>query len=370
MTDQAHPEASQSMRLLFHIIDSAGAGGVSDIHVKPDEGVYFVKSGVPQKDPNEKAIVHQDTVLAWLVEGVPGNRTPDDILGTRGHTSIAYDTGRFRVRASFRRDMTGVSVTFRIIPYTMPNADALGLPAVVQDLMQKKSGLILFEGPTGSGKTTCIAALGNKVNHEQDRHLYLIEDPTEFVHTPVGSSVITQREIGVHASDYTTAVENALRSKPDIIVVGELLDNQTKKAALHAATTGHLVMTTAHAGSVVEAIESFIGEFEAREQPQVRSRLSQSLLAVIVQQLVPTVRGGLTAVREIAIIDENVQSIIREGELFMLHSQLESNPHATSLDQSLAELVAAGSITRETAFQYTRKPDALTQNLRRFGDPR
>jgi twitching motility protein PilT len=354
------------MDALYQIVNAAGRRGVSDIHFLPDVGVYLVKQGVLLKD--EKLVVVQQDILEWM--RTPGQEGPanDHILGEKGHISLAFDTGLFRVRASFRRTTNGVSVTFRLIPRTVPNADDIGVPKVIQELMTKSAGLIIIEGPTGSGKTTAIAGLINKVNTEQDKHVYLIEDPIEFVHNPVGNSVFTQREIGEHALDFPTAVENALRSKPNVIIIGELLNPATAKAALHAATTGHLVITTAHAGSVTEAIESFIGQFTAAEQPQIRSRLAQSLIAVMVQKLVPAIGGGLVPAREILIMNRNLQELIKdESKAHMFHQQLQSNPGSNSLEQDLVALVAAGTITPNTARDEARSAESIDEGLKRIG---
>ena len=350
---------------MYDIINDAGARSVSDIHILPDDGVWMLTRGVLTKDP--ELVVSQHDILEWLRQKGEEGEVSDAYLGEKGHTSIAFDTGKFRVRGSFRRTTNGVSVTFRLIPRGVPNADEVGVPQVIQDLMSRSAGLILIEGPTGSGKTTAIAGLINKINTEMDKHVYLIEDPIEFVHTPHGNSVFTQREIGEHALDFPTAVENALRSKPNVIVVGELLNPATAKAALHAATTGHLVITTAHAGSVTEAIEPFIGQFTAAEQPQIRSRLSQSLIAIMVQKLVPAIGGGLEAAREVLIMNRNLQELIRdETKSNMLHQQMQSNQGSNSLEQDLVTLVATGKITEETAMDEARSPDAVTDGLNRI----
>lgn len=350
---------------LYRMIDAAGARGVSDIHVHPGLGTWTLISGVLSKDPSPHSVISEHEVVDWIhLDPEHDNADP---LGARGHTSIAFDTGTYRVRAAFRRGTSGTSVTFRLIPRNIPDADALGVPKVIQNLIRKPAGLILIEGPTGSGKTTLIASLIAKINREQDVHVYLVEDPIEFVHDPVGNSVFTQREVGVHASDYPSAVENALRSKPNVIVVGEMLNPATAKAALHAATTGHLVITTAHAGSVVEAIDSFIGQFPSDEQAQIRSRFSQSLLAICVQRLIPKIGGGLVPVREVMLNNMNFQEIISNGDIHMIHGQMESTEGAFSLEDNLTELVRDGKITPETAMDQTRKPDTMREAFRRLG---
>ena len=354
---------------LYRLIDRAGVNHVSDIHIHPGEGTWVQIEGVLRKDSSPNSVLGVGELAGWLAASSGPAVTPEERLGAKGQVSVAYDTGSFRARAAYRRDTTGISVTIRLVPYEIPTAEALGIPMTIQNLMTKTAGLILIEGPTNSGKTTDIAALIEKANHEQERHIYLIEDPIEYVHTAHGNTVLTQREIGIHALDFASAVENALRSTPHIIVIGEMLDNATKKAVLLAATTGHLVLTTAHAGSVVEAIGSFIGEFPADEQPQVRTRLSQSLLAVMTQRLlVPRTAGERRVpVHEVSVIDSNIQGLIRDNNMHLLHSQLESAQDAFSLEQSLVRLVGEGRITADTAMAETRLPDELLDALKRNG---
>jgi twitching motility protein PilT len=357
-----------SVEHLYALVNMAGGIGVSDIHVVPMKGVWILTQGVLKKDASPSGLFQESHIQGWLDSAGAGAGKVFEPLGDRGHTSVAFDTGTYRVRASFRRSTDGLAVTFRLIPSTIPDAQVIGVPQVIQDLMTHSAGLILIEGPTGSGKTTAIAALINKVNREKDLHIYTIEDPIEFMHVPQGNTMLTQREIGVHASDFPSAVENALRSKPNIIVVGELLNPATAKAALHAATTGHLVITTAHAGSVTEAIDSFIGQFTADEQPQIRSRLSQSLLAIMVQKLVPKIGGGLIAAREIMLNDLNFAETIKdESRSHMFHASMDSTPGSVTLETSLFDLVKGNLITPATALEQSRKPAAMKEMFVREG---
>lgn len=369
----AAPSAGQrpvrgSMDHLYHLINEAGKHGVSDIHVVPKQGVWFVTQGKLRKESSPSFVFEESHIKGWLDKAGELQGKDFEPLGDRGHTSVAFDTGVWRVRASFRKTTGGVTVTFRLIPGTVPNADEMNVPQQIQDLINYSAGLILIEGPTGSGKTTLIASLIDKINRETDQHVYLIEDPIEFVHTPQGNSIFTQREIGVHAKDFPSSIENALRSKPNVIVVGELLNPATAKAALHAATTGHLVITTAHAGSVTEAIDSFIGQFTADEQPQIRSRLSQSLLAIVVQLLVPKIGGGLVPIREIMLNDLNFAELIGDGtKSNMIHQSMDSTKGCTTLEMSLADLVQAQIVSAEVAISKARKPAALKLDLEMKG---
>lgn len=353
-----------AVRRLFDLVDDCGANGISDVHVHPDKPLRRLYRGNLRKMEGPTGTFTQDEIFSWLRYGKPDETDP---LGIKGHCSLGLDSGTYRIRCTFRKSTAGVTVTFRLIPSVVPNADAIGVPKIVQELTTRTSGLIVVEGPTGSGKTTLIASLINKINHEDDKHIYIVEDPNEYLHKEAGHTSIVQREIGVHALNYATAIEDAMRSKPNVIVIGELLDPETTKAALHAATTGHLVITTAHAGSVTEALDSFIGKFTAAEQPQIRSRLSQSLLAVLVQKLVPTLDGKLTAARELLINDLNFSELIRDEQAHMIRSQIAGAPGCFTLEDSLADLAEKGAISPDTAMAHCKEATEMKNHLARLG---
>ncbi|ACL42099.1 type II secretion system protein E (plasmid) [Pseudarthrobacter chlorophenolicus A6] len=361
--------SSVPLARLHALIDSCGEMRVSDMHIHPGKPVRRVRSGNLVMDQGPDGIFTAEDIEAWLIEATDGRPNP---LEPRGHVSVAMATDNYRVRGTFRKSHAGVTVTFRLIPNVIPEANEVGVPQIIQDLMHRDSGLIILEGPTGSGKTTAIAALIKMVNRHYNKHIYMVEDPTEFVHEEIGATSIIQRQIGSHALDYPTAIEDALRSKPNIIVIGELLNPATAKAALHAATTGHLVITTAHAGSIAEALDSFIGQFNADEQAQVRSRLSQSLLAIMVQKLVPAVDGRLQAAREVLVNNTNFSELIRKDSSHLIRAQIDGDKQAGerrsfTLEHSLFTLVAEGKITGKTAMAVAKAPDDLEATLRRAG---
>ena len=360
-----------SSDFLFKMLDDAGRNRVSDVHVHPNRGIWRLTSGRLEKSTDENSMITEEEILTWMThsEGYEerGIDDPEKLFGDAGHTTVAFATGTWRVRGSFRRSTVGVSCTFRLIPSKIPTIKDVYLPEVMIDMIRRRSGLILIEGPTGSGKTTSIAALIDYINKNTDQHIYSIEDPIEYYHEPQGNTVFTMREVGIHASDYPSAVENALRSKPNIIFVGEMLSNTTKKAALHAATTGHLVITTAHAGSVSEALDSFIGEFPADEQPQIRARLATSLLGVMCQTLVPRKDGELVAAREIMLSNMNFSEIISNGDMKMIPGQMESSRDCQSLEDDLLGLLKDDIISVDTALGNAKRPEVLRSELERLG---
>lgn len=358
------PDLPPAVRRLFDLVDECGAAGISDVHVHPDKPLRRLYRGNLRIMEGPGGLFTQDEIHEWLHYGKPDESDP---LGAKGHCSLGMDSGTYRIRCTFRKSTAGTTVTFRLIPTVVPNADAIGVPKVVQALTTRTSGLIVVEGPTGSGKTTLIASLINKINHEDNKHIYIVEDPNEFIHIENGHTSIVQREIGVHALNYATAIEDAMRSKPNVIVIGELLDPETTKAALHAATTGHLVITTAHAGSVTEALDSFIGKFTADEQPQIRSRLAQSLLAILVQKLVPTKDGKLTAARELLINDLNFSELIRDEKAHMIRGQIASGKDCFTMEDSLALLAEKGAITPDAAMANAKDAADMQNQLARRG---
>lgn len=367
---QHKPDAgSDAIQKLMDVIEHMAHHGISDVHIHPDAKARWVRNDalelLPEDHPLDKFT--EVEILLWLSWATGDNPDP---LEDRGHAKVAIEGDRARLRGAFRRSAQGYTVTFRLIPGSVPNANSVGVPKIIQDLTKRKSGLVLVEGPTGSGKTTLIASLLHKVNHESDRHIYTIEEPIEFLHQPAGNTSIVQREIGLHAASYPLAIEDALRSKPNVILIGEILNADTAKAALHAATTGHLVFATAHAGSVVEALNSYIGQFVANEQPQIRARLASSLLAVVVQRLIPTIPDpvtGLTklaAAREVMVSNRNFSEMIREIKTEMIDQQLGgNNAGSNTMESSVARLYAAGIISKESAYENCNSPEELERDI-------
>lgn len=359
--DVDHPAVTK----LYQLLNASGDGNFSDIHVHPGKPVRRLRFGnliLLQAPGGSTPLFTEEEIETWLAYATNGD--PDPFKG--GHQcSPAIDTGRWRVRAAFRHSLQGLTCSFRLIPRDVPLPADVGIPDHLQALTRRKSGLVLVEGGTGSGKTTFNAAMVNKANHEQDLHIYTIEDPIEYVFVEHGASTVVQREVGVHATSYPEAIEDALRSKPNIIVVGEMRNVETRDAALWAATTGHLVFTTAHSGSVAEAIDTFIGVFPANEQPQIRTRLAQSLLAVVSQQLVPTVDGRLIAAREVLINDINFSEIIRDGKTHLIPQQMAGTRGSFTMEDSLTRLVEAGRVEPGVAMAHAKNPTELEAALKR-----
>lgn len=261
------------------------------------------------------------------------------------------DLGRFRVNV-FQQDR-GLAAVFRIIPTTILSLQQLGLPSIVAQLALKRSGLILVTGPTGSGKTTTLAAIVDHINDNRADHILTIEDPIEFIHTSK-QCLINQREVRRDTKGFNQALRAALREDPNIILVGELRDLETIRLALSAAETGHLVLATLHTNSATHTIHRILDVFPAAEKAMVRNQLSGSLAAVIAQSLLPKKGGGRIAALELMICNAALAHLIREDKIAQMVSVLQTgrSEGMFTLDQHLEELVKANVVGVETARQY------------------
>ncbi|MFO6420324.1 type IV pilus twitching motility protein PilT [Hylemonella sp. W303a] len=266
------------------------------------------------------------------------------------------ELGRFRVNA-FQTQRGGAAV-FRAIPAQVRTLAQLGAPPLFAELTQRSRGLVLVTGPTGSGKSTTLAAMVRHINETQARHILTVEDPIEFVHAPA-CSLINQREVGAHTQSFANALRSALREDPDVMLVGEMRDLETIRLALTAAETGHLVLGTLHTSSAPKAIDRIIDVFPSGEKDLARAMLSESLQAVIAQVLCPTARThppGRVAAYEIMTGTPAIRHLIREGKVAQMHASLQTGAAAgmRTLDQHLAELVRRGLIDEAQARRHAR----------------
>ncbi len=274
---------------------------------------------------------------------------------------------RFRVNVYFQREALGAA--FRLIPEELKTLEELGLPVSLADLAMKPRGLVLVTGPTGSGKSTTLAAMIDEVNRRRTDHILTIEDPIEFVHRHK-SCVVNQREIGTDAVSFGEALRAALRQDPDVILVGEMRDLETISIALTAAETGHLVLGTLHTQSAPGTIDRMIDVFPAEQQEQIRIQISGTLEGVITQSLIPTADGqGRVAALEILLPDDAVRNLVRQGKVEQVYSIMQTGTGRgmQTMEQALAELVIRRVITQEAALERTSRPDQLLGQLERAG---
>lgn len=266
--------------------------------------------------------------------------------------SFAFgDLGRFRVNAFHERG--NLAAALRLIPNEIKSIAELGLPAVVNGFANYPRGLVLVTGPTGSGKSTTLAALIDQINNEKAHHIITIEDPIEFTHKSK-QSVIVQREVHYDTYSFSAALRSSLREDPDVVLIGEMRDLETISAAITIAETGHLVFATLHTNSAAQSIDRMIDVFPPHQQPQIRSQLANILMAICSQRLVPAIGGGRIAAAEILVATPAVRNIVREGKAHQLDAVIQTggDQGMQSMDKTLVNLVQAGTITYDEARNY------------------
>jgi twitching motility protein PilT len=348
------------------LLERTVALGASDLHVTVDSPPVVRVRGTlqPIGDGSLDAEATQSLLYRIL------NTEQQKRLEIDRQIDLAHDVpgvARFRVNVYFQREALGAA--FRQIPQEIKTLEELGLPSGLHELTKKPRGLVLVTGPTGSGKSTTLAAMIDEVNRNRTDHILTIEDPIEFVHRHK-RCIVNQREIGVDATSFGEALRAALRQDPDVILVGEMRDLETIGTALTAAETGHLVFGTLHTQSAPGTIDRIIDVFAAEQQEQIRVQLAGSLQGVITQTLLPTADGtGRVAALEILFPDDATRNLIRQGKVEQIYSVMQMNTARgmQTLEQALSELTLRGVITKDTAMNASSRPEQLEGLLERAG---
>jgi twitching motility protein PilT len=276
---------------------------------------------------------------------------------------VRNSIGRFR--ANIHHQRATLAAAIRILPEQVPSLESLHLPTALATLTERKQGLLLLTGPTGCGKTSTLAALVDRINARHHDHIITIEDPVEYQHAN-RSSLIEQIELGQDTPNFAQAVRSVLRQDPDVIMVGEMRDSDTMAAALTAAETGHLVLSSLHTNDAAQTLSRILDTFPSGYQSQIRQQLSLALLAIISQQLVPAADGvGRYPAVEILVANGATRNLIRRGDDHQLRASIETGraDGMLTMEQSLVELIRAGRISRETAFAHCYHPDDLRRHL-------
>lgn len=266
--------------------------------------------------------------------------------------SFAFgDLGRFRVNAFHERG--NLAASLRLIPNNIKTVAELGMPPVIQTFADLPRGLVLVTGPTGSGKSTTLAALIDKINTEKAKHIITIEDPIEFTHKSKRSAIV-QREVHYDTYSFSVALRSALREDPDVVLIGEMRDLETISAAITTAETGHLVFATLHTNSAAQSIDRMIDVFPAHQQPQVRAQLANILQGICAQRLVPAIGGGRVVAAEVLVANPAVRNIIREGKSHQLDAviQTSADQGMQTMDRTLVKLVQTGVVTYDDAKEF------------------
>lgn len=277
---------------------------------------------------------------------------------------FSYDfrgEARLRGNAFFQKGL--MSAAFRLVP-KVKSLEELHLPPVIAELSRKKQGFFLAVGPVGQGKSTTLSAMVNLINNEQSRHIITIEDPIEYVYAP-NKSIIDQREVGIDTKDFYTALRSVFREDVNVIMIGEMRNPETIATAVTAAETGHLVLSTLHTNNASQTIDRIIDSFPGDQQEQIRTELASSLLGIFSQRLVPRISGGLIPAYELLINNDAVSNLIRENRTKEIDVLIETGRESGMIDlnHSLLELVRAGEITIENAYQFSLNPKGLERLL-------
>lgn len=364
---------SNAMTVVSEMLDKYGDEKASDIHLTSNRGAYFVKDKVTRKIQGFRVSGGEALIEGLIEHGVPGGMGQ---IKESGQADASFDeAGKYRGRLAVRTEQGGLSCTMRIISRRIPTTRELGLPNSVVNLWGRPSGLVLLVGQTGSGKSTTIASLNNLVNQQLESSIYTLESPIEYLY-PEGKSLVIQREIGVHVASFAEGVENAKRSHPRIIVVGEILNTATARSALLAAASGHLVVSTMHAGTAAEAVDSFVSMFTPEEQGLVRTQLAQSLLGIVAQTLIPKPEGGLALAQEIAFNTPTFAELLRgsgdrsNDTKYIQQLLLGSTGKAegmVSMEEAVARLVKDKQIALKSGYSAARDRSAFEEKLRQLG---
>ncbi len=324
--------------------------GASDLHLSSGSQPLLRLHG--RLERVKYKVLGEEDIKALLYEIAPERLIA--VFEETGDLDFAYAApGIGRLRANYFRQERGMAAAFRAIPENVPTIAELGLPPLLADLSLRPKGLVLVTGPTGSGKSTTLAAMVRHANENRRDHIITIEDPIEYLHAPAGC-LINQREVGRDTRSFAAALRGALREDPDIILVGEMRDLETMELALEAAETGHLVLSTLHTVSAAKTIDRIIDVFPGDRQAQIRSALSESLTAVISQTLLRRADvPGRVAALEVLVATTAVRNLIRENKVFQIPSVMETGKaHGMrTLDDALLELLATGAIDASDAWR-------------------
>ena len=352
---------------LVAALNAVVAAGASDLHITVNAPPMVRIDGGLKPIPG--AAVWDATKVTQALTSIMSDRH-HEIFDKELELDFAYtlsDSARFRVNFYQQRNVRGAA--FRLIPTQIKQLDQLGVPDKIANFAKLARGLVLVTGPTGSGKSTTLAALIDLVNSTRADHIVTVEDPIEFMHSNK-MSVVNQREVGHDTHSFANALKHVLRQDPDVILIGELRDLETISVALTAAETGHLVFATLHTQDAAQTVDRVIDVFPPHQQGQVRAQLAATLQGVVCQTLVKKVGGGGRAVAtEVLVSTPAISNLIREGKTYQIHSVMQAGRELGmhTMDQHLADLVNAGQISHQSAYDKAHDPEDLKQLIQRLG---
>lgn len=344
------------------LISTAIDRGASDLHLSAGMPPCLRVNGAIVRLENT---IYTPETIENIVMGIIDEKHLET-LKSSGEVDFAYSIpslGRFRVNVFRQRG--SLSMAVRILNLRIPSPEELGLPEAVVQMTDKRRGLVLVTGATGSGKSTTLASLIDVINQKHSYHIITLEDPIEYLHRH-GKSIINQREIGTDSANYATALRAALRQDPDVILVGEMRDIETISIAVTAAETGHLVFSTLHTVGAANTVDRIIDVFPPYQQQQIRTQLADVLQCVISQQLIPKMNGrGRVAALEVMLANNAIRNHIREGKTFQIPTVIQTSGKAgmKTMDDALFELYSRGEISQESALFYAQERAVLSKRF-------
>ena len=352
------------MPTIEEIMRTAKEAGASDVHITV---------GIPPKmrvngnliTMNYPRMMPADT-LSVLLEIMSDPQR--ERFEERGEFDMSFsipELGRYRVNAYKQRG--SVALALRLVGTKVPSPESLGVPESVINLYERKRGLILVTGPTGSGKSTTLAAIIDKINNNRDAHVITLEDPIEYLHRH-DKSVVSQREVGTDTESYVSGLRAALRQAPDVILLGEMRDYETIKTAMTAAETGHLVISTLHTVGAANTMDRIIDSFPPEQQQQIRVQISMVMQGVISQQLIPTLDGGVRPAFEIMFFNNAIRNMIRESKIHQIDNVIATSQKEgmASMDASLIQLYQNKVISKENAIIYSNNSELMAKKIERL----
>jgi twitching motility protein PilT len=344
---------------IISLLEIAGERGASDVHLIVSRPPVFRINGYLEPLDTASLLTNEDIRTAFCELTISEQQDEFERNKELDFSYTLPDSRRVRCNAAYQQGT--ISMVIRILPSVVKDIDDLGLPPVCKELILRPRGLVMVSGPTGSGKSTTLAAMLKYLNATEKRRIVTIEDPVEYLH-PSQKCVITQRELGQDTLSFAESLRHVLRQDPDVILVGEMRDLDTAAAVLNVAETGHLVLTTGHASSASQAAERIIDLFPPYERNLVQTRLATLLLGVICQSLVPKTDGsGRVVAIEIMLAIPPVKNLIREGKLYQLPNIIRTNAQSgmVMMDQSLVALCRQGIISKENLFTFCNDHDEV-----------
>ncbi len=345
------------------ILTSATQAKASDIFIVAGLALSYKVNGEIHSE-GERLMPADTEVLIRDIYHLAGDRSMEKFLENGDDDFSFAIPGLSRFRVSTYKQRGSLAAVIRVIVFELPRPEELGIPPIVLSLTDITKGLVLVTGPAGSGKSTTLACIVDRINASRPDHIITLEDPLEFLHRHK-KSIVSQREISTDTENYLTALRAALRQSPDVILLGEMRDHETIQTAMTAAETGHLVLSSLHTIGAANTISRIVDVFDASQQHQIAVQLSMVLRAVVSQQLVPAIGGGMIPAFEIMIMTPAISNMIRDNKMHQIEGIIytSAKEDMISMDNSLLELFRKGRITRDTALQYCTNVEMMRKKL-------